>query len=158
MNVQYGVRAPWIGGDTSALNWRRSFHGRVDEIGGARDFVGFLLANTRFAEQAEFAVSEFAGNALRHTISGQRGGWFCVHVGMGANGMAISDHGGPRATVCVAVRDLGGSGIPAIEVREDHESRGGLAAIAEFAVTLGCDGSPQRGHLVWAELGLPEAA
>ncbi|MFC9973902.1 ATP-binding protein [Spirillospora sp. NPDC127200] len=133
------------------MRWRRVYSGRLDQVQAACVFAGRLFAGERCADVVEKAVSELGGNAIRHTRSGEEGGWFGLEV-------VYAD------PVYVAVTDLGGYGRPCVRpANSAAQTQGpgrGLQILAELAVTLGIHGSPDLGHTVWVDLDLhgePEA-
>ncbi|WP_146778830.1 ATP-binding protein [Actinomadura craniellae] len=130
----------------SALTWRCVYPGRADQVAHARRFVRSMLAGTGRCEDGEFIVSELASNALLHTLSGERRGWFGVEVGLAMHAW-------------ISVRDLGGRRTPSVGTAECSAGglRGngrGLLAVAELAVASGYNGDPVSGHTVWAQLAL----
>jgi serine/threonine-protein kinase RsbW len=69
-------------------------------------------------------------------------GWFGVQVVLGK-------------VACIAVRDMGGAGVPAIAAEQGYElsvNGRGLLAVSRLALTMGFDGDSVTGHTVWAEL------
>jgi hypothetical protein len=81
------------------MTWRRVYPGRLDQVCVARSFPAFLLADTSRAHDAMSITAELVSNALLHTRSGERGGWFGVEV--------------IRGTLArIAVHDLGGTHVP----------------------------------------------
>ncbi|RKS68294.1 hypothetical protein BZB76_6556 [Actinomadura pelletieri DSM 43383] len=128
----------------ASMSWRRAFPGRVDQIPMARQFAMFLFAETSIVSDVGFVVTELSSNAVRHTRSGERGGWFTVELVVG--GLAY-----------VGVSDLGGGGYPTVRYDPidgplDNEGGRGLRAVSQVAATMGVHGSPSTGHIVWADL------
>ncbi|RAY12907.1 ATP-binding protein [Actinomadura craniellae] len=131
----------------SALTWRRIYPGRADQVTHARRFVRSMLAGTGRCEDAEFIVSELASNAILHTLSGARRGWFGVEVSLAMHAwISVRDLGGRRTPSAV---------VPAGSVNGLRENGRGLPAVAELALATGYNGDPVGGHTVWAQLGLP---
>nr|WP_240973906.1 ATP-binding protein [Nonomuraea sp. FMUSA5-5] len=143
-----GVRAGCAG---DGLVWRQAFAGREDQAAPARHLVRLLLRDTVRAEDAEWVAAELTSNALHHTKSGARGGFFVVEVARTAS------------VARVTVYDLGGGAVPdfgravAAARREEpdlSESGRGLAGVAALADRVGLAGNPACGHAVWAEFSL----
>jgi anti-sigma regulatory factor (Ser/Thr protein kinase) len=143
-----GVRAGCAG---DGLVWRQAFVGRGDQAAPARHLVRLLLRDTVRAEDAEWVAAELASNALHHTKSGARGGFFVVEVARTAS------------VARVTVYDLGGGAVPdfdravAAARRAEldlSESGRGLAGAAALADRVGAAGDPVCGHAVWAEFSL----
>ncbi|MEV5570206.1 ATP-binding protein [Spirillospora sp. NPDC052269] len=129
------------------MRWRRTFGGRPDQVAAAREFARTLFAGTECLDLVEFAVGELAANTLRHTRSGEDGGWFGVEL--------VYDD-----PVYVAVTDNGGSSVPTIKEPDDvwAESGRGLWALSQLAAKIGVEGCSRTGHLVWVELHLDESS
>ncbi|WP_460362038.1 hypothetical protein [Actinocorallia lasiicapitis] len=79
-------------------------------------------------------------NAISHTKSGAAGGFLRVYLAVGA-------------TICVGVRDLGGHGVPRLRRARDGDrgSGQGIAGVAARSMSVGWNGSPEAGHLLWAQ-------
>jgi anti-sigma regulatory factor (Ser/Thr protein kinase) len=122
----------------------------------ARQCAGLVVANLghlRIArEDVELLVSELAGNAVRHTVSGDGGEfrlelWWEVH--------------GRRRVLGMAVHDQGSDGFPAVrESSPDSWSTGGrgLCLVADLAHTWGFTLCPEGGCVVWAMLASDDAS
>ena len=106
---------------SGGLIWRRVFPGTLDQAPRAREFVRLLLADAPRADDAELIVSELVGNALRHSRSGEPGGWFVVEVM--SHPLPGAENPGPdtAAAVLLTVYDCGGAGVP----RFNRLERGG---------------------------------
>ncbi|MEV5569533.1 ATP-binding protein [Spirillospora sp. NPDC052269] len=128
------------------MRWRRAFPGTLDQVPVARRFAGAMFEGSPCADVVEYAVAELAGNALRHSDSAEKGGWFGVEL----------VHDDP---VHVAVTDIGGKGVPAVRdcVDEFAESGRGLHMLSRFAISLGVHGSAGKGHTVWVDLDLEQS-
>jgi len=143
---------------TGHLVWARSFSGTPDQVAQARRLVRFLLTDTPCADDAELIVSELAGNALRHSRSGDAGGSFTVEVVLGR--ASFMRHGGEATGILITVHDQGGNGVPWF--RGEHppdtneENGRGLATVAALATRVGYQGGPTVGHRVWAYLSTRE--
>jgi anti-sigma regulatory factor (Ser/Thr protein kinase) len=120
--------------------WCRAFPGLPREVAQARHFVAALLADDGPAEDAVLVVSELASNAVRHSRSGEYGGWFLVIVGFGDDRVRIE------------VIDEGGDQEPVLrDVNSQEEGGRGLMLIAACAKDWGVKDRP-GGRVVWAEL------
>ncbi|GLW66161.1 hypothetical protein Arub01_44050 [Actinomadura rubrobrunea] len=114
----------------TALYWRRSFPGEAEHARAVRRFAACLLAGFPALDEVLLTVDELVVNALRHTKSGQGGGWFTVEI--------IGIRGG----VAVAVTDQGGPGEPVVkEVDELDESGRGLRTVSHLATSWGWYGN-----------------
>lgn len=83
--------------EPTPLCWRRVFPGRAVKARAARAFVGCLLDGWPALDDVLLAVDELVVNAIRHTKSGQDGGWFTVEVRCAGDLVVVSvgDQGGP---------------------------------------------------------------
>lgn len=141
----------WTGGTASdwlwsppPMRWRRVYAGHAGQVRSARKFAEALFAGTPCVEVVALAVSELAGNAVRHSRSGEgSGGWFGLEL----------TQGNP---VYVAVTDLGGHGVPTVLPKGygglDGEGGRGLKMLYDLAVALGVHGNREFGHTVWVDL------
>lgn len=137
----YSISRQWVP-KFGPMTWRRVYPGRADKASVARKFAAFLLADSGRGDEAEFIAAELVSNALLYTRSGHAEGWFGVQVVLGK-------------VACIAVRDIGGGGVPVISAGSGDELREhgrGLLAVSQLALTVGFDGDPVTGHTVWAEL------
>ncbi|MCP2342013.1 ATP-binding protein [Actinomadura rupiterrae] len=125
------------------MRWRRTFSGRPEQTASARDFAATLFAGAECVDVVKFVVAELTANTLRHTRSGEDGGWFGLEV--------VFDD-----PAYVAVVDNGGRGIPAVRQPVDLLATGGrgLYAVSQLAHRMGIEGSPVLGHRVWVEVEL----
>lgn len=104
------------------LVWRRSFPGRAEHVRHVREFVGFLLVDLPEVDDVVLVVSEFAANALRHTVSAEPGGRFWVEVRRFRGGATVS------------LTDEGGHKIPTIPDPDDLSECGrGLQTVSALA-------------------------
>ena len=126
------------------MSWRRLFPGRLDQLKAVRRLTMTLFEEIGSTDNVVFVAHELASNAIRHTRSGWKGGWFGLEL-------AITDE-----AAHVAVTDLGGGRYPVVlppQTGEDQAENGrGLTAIAGLAIAVGVHGSPIGGHKVWADL------
>jgi DNA-binding SARP family transcriptional activator len=83
-----------------------------------------LLRGSPVADEVRQVVSELAANAVVHTRSGDRGGWFVVELGRW------------RRLLWVSVTDQGGSGTPSApgEGQEMAEHGRGLVLVARLSL------------------------
>ena len=119
----------------------RRFAAQPAQVGAARRFLAVLLAGAPVAAEAVLCLSELASNAITHSRSGDRGGWFTVrasHAG-GLIRVEVEDQGGPWAP--------GGNA--------DVEGGRGLLIVAELATAWGRSGSGEAGWTVWFTLDCP---
>jgi hypothetical protein len=84
-------------------------------------------------------ATELGSNALKHTASGQEGGWFAVEV---------TWH---QSMVQVAVADCGGPAEPKVISDAEGERGRGLLLVQGLSLRTGCSGD-LRGRLVWAQV------
>ncbi|MDL4775747.1 ATP-binding protein [Actinomadura xylanilytica] len=133
------------------MAWRRTYAGRLDQIPVARQFAVALFAGTGYEDEVAFIVTELTSNAVRHTRSGEHGGWFGLEL-------TLAD------LAYLAVTDQGGRGFPTVVVEQPGGERcehgRGLLTVSELAVAVGTHGNRDVGHTVWADLDLkarPEA-
>ena len=106
-----------------AADW---FPGEAAAVGQAREFVRGVLGNAwPRLDDVLLMVSEVASNAVRHTASGDDGGWFDLTVS--ATGVAVR----------IAIADRGGSSEPAHTGRRRGAGRADRRA---GAADRGCPG------------------
>lgn len=126
---------------------RRQFRG-ADDLHLMRKWLTGHL--TRFGldagllAKAVFIVNELAGNAIRHTASGQPGGTYSVTFSLGDHHLwvAVYDQGGSKTVPTAGDMELG---LLA-------ESGRGLAIIAAEAHRWGHGPTPGGGRRTWAIL------
>lgn len=140
----YGSSTEWLR-SPEPMRWRRTYSGRTDQVPAVRDFTWTLFAGTGHENVVAFIVTELASSAVRHTRSGQHGGWFGLEV-------VLAD------LAYIGVTDLGGGGVPTVipepKVDEFSEHGRGLRTICKLAVAIGIHGSTDGGHTVWADVDL----
>ncbi|MFG1998636.1 ATP-binding protein [Spirillospora sp. NPDC048911] len=141
--IGYGSAVDWLRG--GEMTWRRAYPGRFDQVKVVRDFAVYLFTGSGYEDKVSYIVSELATNAIRHTRSGEPGGWFGVDL-------AYAD------LAYLAVTDQGGRTVPTVRPEptegqmRDHGH--GLRGVQNMAVALGIHGNPAFGHTVWADLSL----
>ncbi|GGS92453.1 ATP-binding protein [Streptomyces chromofuscus] len=120
--------------------WCRAFPGLPEQVAEARHFVAALLQEWGCIDEGALVVGELAANAVRHSLSGESGGWFLVVVGFGSDFVRIE------------VIDQGGGSAPAMRDAASLEESGrGLMLVAACAKDWGAKTLPQ-GSSVWADL------
>ena len=124
-----------------AADW---FPGEAAAVGQAREFVrGVLGTAWPRLDDLLLMVSEVASNAVRHTASGDDGGWFDLTVS--AAGLAVR----------IAIADGGGSSEPQIPDgggEPDVLTGGrGLRIVDALACKWGHTGD-ELGRVVWFEM------
>ncbi|MEV1241829.1 hypothetical protein [Nonomuraea sp. NPDC049750] len=163
----------------SAKEWRASappgvfrytFPGVPEQVRNARKLVEELFTGTGREDDAGLVIDELANNSVLYTRSGQPGGWFGVELAFGTLArVGVADLGGAgwligasspcshQPTLDDDLSDL--EGPAGLEDLAGVALGGrGLAIVAELAVAIGACGSDALGHLVWADLALPEPA
>lgn len=129
-----------------AADW---FPGEAGAVGHAREFVRGVLGDAwPGLDDLLLMVSELASNAVRHTASGDAGGWFDLTI-------AASGY-----TVRIAIADRGGSSEPRMPAGggESGVLTGGrgLRIVDALADDWG-HGGDELGRVVWFELtGKPD--
>jgi hypothetical protein len=126
-----GTAAP--PGLVPGLRWRRVFPGHERQLGELRRWLASLLPAGPARDDAVIVACELAGNAIRHTASGQDG-WFAAEVTWHAT---IADGGGPSQPY--VIDDPGA------------EHGRGLQLVRGLSVRSGWCGD-ERGRLVWAHV------
>ncbi|MBY8885000.1 ATP-binding protein [Streptomyces sp. PTM05] len=121
---------------------RRTFPGRPANVRDARHWALRLLANDLRADDAALIVTELAGNATRHTASGDQGGTFHVALDLTARALTISvtDSGTAKTTPHIdrpTTDDPHGRGLAIVTALADHlEVRGDEAGHTVIARLL----------------------
>ncbi|WP_194927802.1 ATP-binding protein [Catenulispora pinisilvae] len=125
--------------------WSKEFPGRSECLAEVRLFSFAVLGDCDAAHMVALVADELAGNAIKHTASGEPGGEFVVRLAR------FSDR-------CrVRVDDQGGPSIPAIRTPyEDDEAGRGLTIVATLSARWGTDGD-ETARSVWAEIAFDEA-
>jgi anti-sigma regulatory factor (Ser/Thr protein kinase) len=121
--------------DGEIMVWRRIFAGRPEEVGRARQFVSFLLADHAGAAAAAEAAAELFVNAARFSRSGLDGGQILIEVRRWPSRcatVAVTDDGGENEPI-VGDATSNGPGPPADRGR-------GLALVGELADCWGWTG------------------
>ncbi|WP_194904512.1 ATP-binding protein [Catenulispora rubra] len=133
----------------------KSFDGLAECVAEVRGCINKVLGDREGVDLVELVASELASNAIRHSVSGDRGGQFTVHLAEFVDRwrIRVDDEGGssvPR--VCA---------VPLIECIEDLDQFGveaeagrGLALVAAVSETWGVLGGASA-RAVWAEILMP---
>jgi len=120
------------------LSWERAFPGEPEQVAAVRRWIISLLPDCPPRADLTLVASELAGNAIRHTASGQ-GGTFAVRVAWGGD------------TALVAVADAGGSGEPRVVDDPAAEGGRGLLVVRELSARMSVSGT-DAGRQVCAEI------
>jgi anti-sigma regulatory factor (Ser/Thr protein kinase) len=123
------------------MEWSQTYPGLPSMVPAIRAFVRGLLDGTPRQDDAELIASEFTGNALLHTPSGQDGGEVSVTVASrpGWARIAVSDSGtGDWVRPLTAADALGDYGR-------------GLVLVESLADKMGHE-IGEAGQTMWAEL------
>ncbi|TQN33480.1 anti-sigma regulatory factor (Ser/Thr protein kinase) [Haloactinospora alba] len=122
--------------------WSRVFPGHPAEVAQARAFTRAVLDRHSVVEAAVLVVSEFATNAVVHSLSGLWCGSFVVIVESEASWVRVS------------VVDLGAETVPRLtpgDIDPEQESGRGLALVTSLVKGWGFE-PVSVGLRVWAEL------
>ncbi|MDQ2874415.1 MAG: ATP-binding protein [Actinomycetota bacterium] len=120
------------------LSWQRVFPGEAEQVAVLRRWITSLLPDCLARRDLVLVASELAGNAIRHTASGQ-GGTFAVRVAWGGD------------TALVAVDDAGGPAEPRVVDDPLSEGGRGLLVVRELSARMSVSGTG-RGRQVCAEI------
>ncbi|ROO90597.1 hypothetical protein EDD29_8328 [Actinocorallia herbida] len=132
---------PWESPESGTFVGQQRYAWYASQAALARMYARRMLG-PRCGFDSELVAAELVSNAIRHTVSGARGGHFVVYVMLGR-------------TPGIAVQDLGGSGAPRVGMRQEgrfSEGGRGLELVTRLAVRSGYWGDEREGHTVWAEL------
>lgn len=126
--------------------WTRTFDGLPEQVAEVREFVRRIVGDlVDGADDVELVASELAANAIRHSASGNPGGYFVVQVA------AFSDAWHVRVT------DQGSLGSPTpMDAEEADETGRGLAVVIALTRAWGVIGGSAGHRTVWAEVPFPE--
>ncbi|WP_194906244.1 ATP-binding protein [Catenulispora rubra] len=135
--------------------WSKTFDGRPEHVSEVRKFTRKVIGDYKGADLVELVASELAGNAVRHSDSGEPGGQFTLHLATFPNRwqVRVDDAGGPRELhVCEpkpieSIDDLDAFG-------DEVEAGRGLALVAAVSSQWGVLGD-QAGRAVWVEILKP---
>jgi two-component sensor histidine kinase len=124
--------------------WSREFAGRPECLAEARRFTFAVLGDFDGAHTVALIADELAGNAIKHSASGEPGGEFVVRLAVspGWCRVRVDDQGGPKApSVCMA--------------DDEDEAGRGLSIVASLARSWGVDGD-ESARSVWADIHFDE--
>jgi anti-sigma regulatory factor (Ser/Thr protein kinase) len=122
----------------TGLSWQRAFPGEALQVAAVRRWITSLLPDCPSRADLVLVASELAGNAIRHTASGQ-GGTFAVQVTWAGD------------TALVAVDDAGSPGEPRVVDDPAAEGGRGLLVVRELSTRMRVSGT-DRGRQVCAEI------
>lgn len=135
--------------------WSKSFDGRPECVAEVREYARKVVGDRKGADLVELIASELAGNAIRHSDSGEPGGQFTLHIAALINRwkVRVDDAGGTKVPhVCEP---------PPINSAEDLDRFGdeieagrGLALVAAVSSCWGVLGN-EAARAVWAEIPIP---
>jgi serine/threonine-protein kinase RsbW len=120
------------------LSWERVFPGEAEQVAAVRRWITSLLPDCPSRADLVLVASELAGNAIRHTASGQ-GGTFAVGVAWGGE------------YVLVAVDDAGRAGEPRVVDDPAGEGGRGLLVVRELSARMSVS-ETDAGRRVSAEI------
>ncbi|MEZ0108608.1 serine/threonine-protein kinase RsbW [Catenulispora sp. EB89] len=124
--------------------WHKEFAGRPECLAEVRRFACAVLGDCDAAYTVALVADELAGNAIKHTASGEPEGEFVVRLTRFAN------------RCVVRVDDQGGPSTPALRVPGEQDEAGrGLAIVAMLSASWGVDGDATA-RSVWAEITFDE--
>jgi hypothetical protein len=126
--------------------WSREFSGQPECLVEARRFTYAVLGDCDGAHTVALVADELAGNAIKHTASGEPGGEFVLRLAMFGDWcrVRVDDQGGPTAPSVCAADD------------EDEAGRG-LTIVATLSARWGVDGD-EKARSVWADIAFGEVA
>lgn len=124
--------------------WSKEFAGRPECLVDARHFTLAVLDGCDAAYTVALVADELAGNAIKHTASGEPGGEFVLRLA----------RFGDRCRV--RVDDQGGPSTPAVYVADDEDEAGrGLTIVATLSAGWGVDGD-ESARSVWADIAFEQ--
>ena len=127
------------------MEWSQTYPGLTSMVPAIRAYVRGLLAGSPRRDDAELIASELAGNSIRHTPSGGRGGQLTISVETrpGWARISITDAGTGDWTRLTPAEALGDYGR-------------GLVLVDALADKVGHDVA-EDGQTLWAELTWSES-
>ncbi|MBS2547447.1 helix-turn-helix domain-containing protein [Catenulispora sp. NL8] len=136
--------------------WSKTFDGRPEHVSEVREFTRKAIGDYDGVDLVELVASELAGNAVRHSDSGEPGGEFTLHLATFLDRwqVRVDDAGGPKVPhICEpkpidSIADLDAFG-------DEVETGRGLALVAAVSSKWGVLGD-QAGHAVWVEILMPQ--
>lgn len=125
--------------------WATTFDGLPERLSDVRQHALKVLGDVPGIDDVVLVISELAANAIRHSVSGDPGGSFTLHLVEFADAWHVR------------VEDMGGPSSPKPGRPDDDEEAGrGLPVVAALARAWGVVGD-QNGRAVWAEVAFPVA-
>jgi hypothetical protein len=124
--------------------WSKEFAGRPECLIDARRFTFAALGEGDGAHTVALVADELAGNAIKHTASGEPGGEFILRLIRFGNRcqVRVDDQGGPSTpSVCAAA--------------DEDEAGRGLTIVAMLSACWGVEGD-EHARSVWAEITFDE--
>lgn len=123
-----------------------TFDGLPERLADVRECVRRIVGDVDGVDDVVLVASELAGNAIRHTKSGQPGGSFVLELAefQDAWHVRVTDQGGLTGPTSGATVD-------------DDETGRGLPVVIALARAWGVIGD-STGRAVWAEVPFPEDA
>jgi anti-sigma regulatory factor (Ser/Thr protein kinase) len=124
--------------------WTRTFKGLPEQVADVREFIRRIVGDVDGINDIVLVASELAGNAIRHSASGDAGGSFVVQVVAFSDAwhVRVDDQGDPRH---FKLQDAG----------EEDEAGRGLPVVSALARAWGVIGD-NAGRAVWAEVSFPK--
>ena len=97
------------------LRWRRVFPGKERQLGLLRRWLAELLPPCEARDDIATVATELGSNTIKHTASGQAGGWFAVEITWHPQAVliAVADCGGPAMAHQASVECPNQAGTPA---------------------------------------------
>ena len=138
--------------------WSQSFDGLLEYVPQVREYMRKLLGDCDGADAVELVASELAGNAIRHSYSGEPGGQFTVHLETFCDRwrVRVDDEGGPGMPhICEPMPIESAKDLDALG--EEVEVGRGLALVAAVSSAWGVL-VDQAGRAVWVEISIPQEA
>ena len=124
--------------------WSKEFAGRPECLVEVRRFTCAVLGDCEAAHIVALVADELAGNAIKHTASGEPDGEFVLRLARFAN------------RCLVRVDDQGGPSTPSVCAADDEDEFGrGLTIVAMLSARWGVDGD-EKARSVWAEITFDE--
>ncbi|NUR93781.1 MAG: ATP-binding protein [Kribbellaceae bacterium] len=136
--------------------WSRIFEGLPECVADVREFIRKAIGDDDGADLVELVASELAGNAIRHSGSGEPEGQFILHVAALRNRwiVRVDDAGGvtePHICASPAIKNAKDVDDYSDEVVETGR---GLALVAAVSSEWGVFGD-ERARAVWAKIKIP---
>lgn len=122
----------------------KTFDGLPERLSGMRQYLHRILGEVDGVDEVVLVASELAGNAIRHSRSGEPGGSFTLQVVDLSNAWHVR------------VEDQGSSDSPNPRSADEIDEAGrGLPVVAALSRAWGVIGD-SAGRTVWAEIPYPK--